>query len=97
MPPVSQFPPARVFLKTPVSAPLQTANTTRRASLTSPLSPRFTTMSSITSPSRSVTVTQRSNGTAASLGSRRSGTPTFVPSSQTSLVWEKLGGLRDES
>jgi hypothetical protein len=50
MPPVSQFPPARVFFKNAASSttPLQLSiSTSRRASLAqSPLSPRYTTTAS---------------------------------------------------
>lgn len=49
MPSIAQFPPARVFLKTPPSP----ISTTRRTAMTgsTPLSPRFTTATSNTSPS----------------------------------------------
>ncbi|RMZ71152.1 hypothetical protein GMOD_00005664 [Pyrenophora seminiperda CCB06] len=48
MPPVSQFPPARVFLKnaSAVPTPISTMSTARRSTLTSPISPRYTTASS---------------------------------------------------
>ncbi|KNG46649.1 hypothetical protein DDE82_006561 [Stemphylium lycopersici] len=56
MPPISQFPPARVFLKTatsssPAPSPLSiTGTAARRSSLASPLSPRYT-MSGMTNGS----------------------------------------------
>ncbi|EMD65013.1 hypothetical protein GGP41_003662 [Bipolaris sorokiniana] len=51
MPPISQFPPARVFLKTatssaptpsPISITTGINTTARKSSLTSPISPRYT-------------------------------------------------------
>ncbi|KAF2735802.1 hypothetical protein EJ04DRAFT_522613 [Polyplosphaeria fusca] len=82
MPPVSQFPPARVFLKTPSSLSSKSVPTAaRHASMTansyqSP-HPRSTTTSSTTSPSRSQTATPQSSGTAASSASRGYGAYTL--------------------
>ncbi|EUC32124.1 hypothetical protein COCVIDRAFT_106067 [Bipolaris victoriae FI3] len=51
MPPISQFPPARVFLKTatsstptpsPISITTSVNSAARKSSLTSPISPRYT-------------------------------------------------------
>ncbi|KAF2743523.1 hypothetical protein M011DRAFT_471278 [Sporormia fimetaria CBS 119925] len=76
MPPVSQFPPARVFLKGPYMP-----STPRLTTLTSTSVPRgLTTTSSITSRSPSQTATPRSSGTAKCSASNGSGMPfTFLP------------------
>ncbi|KAB2108452.1 hypothetical protein AG0111_0g2980 [Alternaria gaisen] len=72
MPPVSQFPPARVFLKNAASTPSPiTISTSRRASLTSPLSPRYTTSSSNASQSMAQMLSQRSSAREAQGSARR--------------------------
>ncbi|KAH9877832.1 hypothetical protein J1614_003049 [Plenodomus biglobosus] len=63
MPPVSQFPPARVFLKATTSStpsPISTT-TARKASVASLLSPRFTTMSMTGSQTRAQGTVQQSS------------------------------------
>ncbi|KAF2004341.1 hypothetical protein P154DRAFT_519541 [Amniculicola lignicola CBS 123094] len=75
MPSVSQFPPARVFLKTPLSPTSMNKMSVpwRQASMTQTPIPRaLTTTSSITSPVQSQIQMQQSNGTKRGSDSRGS-------------------------
>ncbi|KAF2646385.1 hypothetical protein P280DRAFT_464618 [Massarina eburnea CBS 473.64] len=76
MPPVSQFPPARVFLKNMNIGSIGNiaVGPARRASLTSNLMPRYTTTSLTTSQLVSRTAMQLVNGTTKSSGLKGSAT-----------------------
>ncbi|KAF1970637.1 hypothetical protein BU23DRAFT_205729 [Bimuria novae-zelandiae CBS 107.79] len=60
MPPISQFPPARVFLKMPPGAKMQPSSGVRRPSITTSPTARSPTSSSLRSP----TANQRVSSTA---------------------------------